>query len=201
MVKDEEAAPARTRRRGEALEHAIRLAALAELADVGYFQLTMEGIAARARTGKAALYRRWPSKRQLVFDALRHALPSPHEFDPSQSTRDNLLLALTVMNEVLAGQTSFPSVTVLGEVLHENTLRQAFVDAVIAPRLHTVESILRHGAERGETRHGPVAALIARTGPALLLQTFLLTGEAATQDELVQIVDTILMPLASPSHP
>ena len=65
----------RSRRRGDKLEHALYAAALAELADVGYGRLTMEGIAARARTGKAALYRRWPTKHALVLDALCHALP------------------------------------------------------------------------------------------------------------------------------
>ena len=44
----------RTRRRGKELEDALYDATLAELAAVGYGGLTMEGIAARARTGKAA---------------------------------------------------------------------------------------------------------------------------------------------------
>lgn len=35
----------------------------------------MEGVAARARTGKAAVYRRWPTKGDLVADALRAGLP------------------------------------------------------------------------------------------------------------------------------
>ena len=48
----------RTRRRGKELEEALYDATLAELAAVGYGGLTMEGIAARGRTGKAALYRR-----------------------------------------------------------------------------------------------------------------------------------------------
>ena len=58
----------RSRRRGEALERALYEATLAELSDVGYGGLTMEGIAARAHTGKAALYRRWGSKQELVHD-------------------------------------------------------------------------------------------------------------------------------------
>ena len=63
------------RRRGKELEDALYDATLAELAAVGYGGLTMEGIAARARTGKAALYRRWTSKHDLVQAALLYALP------------------------------------------------------------------------------------------------------------------------------
>ena len=55
----EQTATVRTRRRGKQLEDALYDATLAELAAVGYGGLTMEGIAAQARTGKAALYRRW----------------------------------------------------------------------------------------------------------------------------------------------
>jgi AcrR family transcriptional regulator len=49
---------------------AILHAALEGLAEVGYDRLTMDEIAARARAGKGALYRRWPSKAALVVDAL-----------------------------------------------------------------------------------------------------------------------------------
>jgi AcrR family transcriptional regulator len=53
-------APPATRRRGQILEHAIFDAVLDQLQTVGYTGLTMEGVAACAHTGKAALYRRWP---------------------------------------------------------------------------------------------------------------------------------------------
>lgn len=48
---------------------AILEAALEGLAQRGYDLLTMDAIAARARAGKGALYRRWPSKAALVADA------------------------------------------------------------------------------------------------------------------------------------
>lgn len=55
---------------------AIISAVLAELADVGYGQLSMDGVARRARAGKSALYRRWPSKQEMVLDAVaRVSLP------------------------------------------------------------------------------------------------------------------------------
>ncbi|MEV7028182.1 TetR family transcriptional regulator, partial [Kitasatospora sp. NPDC093558] len=62
-----EAAP--LRRRGEVLESAIFGATLQQLVTDGYARLTMEGVAAAAQTGKAALYRRWSSKEELVKDA------------------------------------------------------------------------------------------------------------------------------------
>ena len=76
------AAPAQAaslRRRGAVLERAILDAALEQLSTVGWNGLTMEGVAAGAQTGKAAVYRRWPSKEDLVADALQAGLPRIEE--------------------------------------------------------------------------------------------------------------------------
>lgn len=61
-----------TRRRGAALEADILDAVWEEIAEVGYARLTMEGVAARARTGKQVLYRRWANRAELVKAALPH---------------------------------------------------------------------------------------------------------------------------------
>jgi AcrR family transcriptional regulator len=47
--------PHRQRRRGEELEAALLAAAGDELVEVGFHRLTMESVAARARTGVAVL--------------------------------------------------------------------------------------------------------------------------------------------------
>src|SRR5262249_55546407 len=59
----------RHRRRGEALEGAIYDAVVDELAEIGYAAFTIESVAARAHTGKASIYRRWPTKQDLVVAA------------------------------------------------------------------------------------------------------------------------------------
>jgi AcrR family transcriptional regulator len=48
----------------------ITEAVLTELAEVGYGQLSMDGVARRAKAGKSALYRRWSSKQDMILDAL-----------------------------------------------------------------------------------------------------------------------------------
>src|SRR5215469_4134373 len=47
---------------------AIVAAFYAELAENGHERLTMDRVAARAGVGKAALYRRWPSKERMLAD-------------------------------------------------------------------------------------------------------------------------------------
>lgn len=63
------ASPAQTRRRGAALEAAIFAAVRDQLGELGYSGVTYEGVASAAGTGKGALYRRWPTKAEMVVAA------------------------------------------------------------------------------------------------------------------------------------
>ena len=186
----------RSRRRGEVLERALYEATLAELAEVGYGGLTMEGIAARARTGKAALYRRWCSKHDLVHAALVFALPPLPELRSGRSARENLLTMLTSHRDMLAGKTTFPGIDVIQQLLHEPEMRTIFADAVVRPRLKIVESILQAAVDDGDLDPATITPLTARVGAALINQHFLLTGEPPNRRELALVVDTVIPPRA-----
>ncbi|MDP7705548.1 MULTISPECIES: TetR/AcrR family transcriptional regulator [unclassified Mycobacterium] len=187
----------RSRRRGEVLERALYSATLAELAAVGYGGLTMEGIAARAHTGKAALYRRWASKHDLVQAAMTHNVPPLPEPRPSRSTRENLLAVFTAHRDVLAGKTDFPGLEIISQLIHEPELRAIFVDAVVVPRVKIVESILQTAVHDGDIDAATITPLTARIGSALINQHFMLTGTPPTRRELALIVDTVIPPKAS----
>ncbi len=186
----------RSRRRGEVLERALYEATLAELAEVGYGGLTMEGIAARAHTGKAALYRRWCSKHDLVHAALVFALPPLPEPHSGRSARENLLMVFTAHRDILAGKTAFPGLNIIGQLMHEPELRAIFADAVVGPRLKLVESILRAAVEDGDLDPATITPFTARIGPALINHQSLLTGVPPNRRELAHIVDTVIPPKA-----
>jgi AcrR family transcriptional regulator len=182
------------RRRGEVLERALYEATLAELAEVGYGGLTMEGIAARAHTGKAALYRRWASKCELVHDALVFALPPLPEPRSGRSARETLLTAFTAHRDVVAGKTAFPGLDIIHQLLHEPEMRAIFADAVVGPRVKIIESILRAAVDAGDIDPATLTPLTARIGPALINQHFLLTGTPPNRRELALVVDTVIPP-------
>ncbi|MCV7166117.1 TetR/AcrR family transcriptional regulator [Mycobacterium stomatepiae] len=189
----------RSRRRGKVLERALYEATLAELAEVGYGGLTMEGIAARAQTGKAALYRRWGSKHDLVHAALVFALPSLSEPRPGRSARDALLTLFTSHRDLLAGKTAFPGLHIMHQLLHEPEMRAIFADAVVRPRLKVIDSILAAAVEAGDIDAATLTPLTARIGPALINHRFLLTGEAPNRRELTLIVNAVIPPRAATS--
>lgn len=57
--------------RSERVVASVFEAALMELAEVGYTALRLDDVATRAGVAKTTIYRRWPSKFELVGDALR----------------------------------------------------------------------------------------------------------------------------------
>jgi AcrR family transcriptional regulator len=65
------------RKRNEHAHEAILEATLATLREVGYQQLTMEGVAARAGVAKATIYRWWPQKSHLIIEAVGTQLTTP----------------------------------------------------------------------------------------------------------------------------
>jgi AcrR family transcriptional regulator len=193
----QQTATIRTRRRGKELEDALYDATLAELAAVGYGGLTMEGIAARARTGKAALYRRWSSKHDLVQAALLYALPALPEPRPDRSARENLLAIFTAHGDVVAGKTAFPGLGSMNQLVHEPELRAIFADAVVGPRLRIIESVLQAGVANGEIDAATLTPYTARVGTALINQQVLLTGAPPNKRQLAHIVDTVVVRSAS----
>src|SRR5690348_509051 len=66
-------------RRSEASRRAILTAAFDLAGELGYGKLTIEAIAARAGVGKQTIYRWWPSKGTVLFDAFRLLSEGPAE--------------------------------------------------------------------------------------------------------------------------
>jgi AcrR family transcriptional regulator len=187
-----------TRRRGETLEHAIFDAVLYQLQTVGYLGLTMEGVAACARTGKAALYRRWPCKEDLVVDALDHALPSLADLPDHGDVRDDLLDLLRQMTAMVNSATGCALQGLLAEIDRDHPFARLLHERVFAPRKHTFLTVLQRAADRGQVRAGAASPLVAEVGPAMVAQRFLADGAPVPDDYVVSVVDDVVMPLLRP---
>jgi AcrR family transcriptional regulator len=83
------------RQAGEELETALLEAAWNELAEAGFARLTMESVGARAKTGVAVLYRRWPRKDDLVLAAIQHyGKTRPVDVPDTGSLRGDMLVLM-----------------------------------------------------------------------------------------------------------
>ncbi|MGW1173609.1 TetR-like C-terminal domain-containing protein [Kitasatospora sp. NPDC002543] len=188
------------RRRGEALESAIYEAVLQQLTTDGYARLTMEGVAAAAQTGKAALYRRWSSKEELVKDALRASLPAPGPAPDTGSLRGDLLEVVTRLRAAMVSELGAAVRAVMSELDHRRA--RAFVEIVlervVGPTTALIAEVLDRGTERGEVRPGSVTPLVTDLVPALLLYRIKMCGGEAVQLDPAEIVDELLLPIVRP---
>jgi AcrR family transcriptional regulator len=190
--------PGASRRRGETLERAIFEAVLEQLRAVGYVGLTMEGVADCARTGKAALYRRWPRKEDLVVDALEHALPSTAELPDHGEVREDLLDLLRRMTAMLNSPAGCALQCLLSESERDESFARLLHERVKEPRKRMFLDLLARGAERGQVRPAAATQLVAEVGPALVMQRFLADGAPVPDDYVVSVVDDVVMPLLRP---
>jgi AcrR family transcriptional regulator len=187
-----------TRRRGETLERAIFDAVLYQLRTVGYAGLTMEGIATCAHTGKAALYRRWPRKEDLVVDALHHSLPSPTDLPDHGSVREDLLDLLRRTTAILNSPTGCALQSLLAEIDRDHPFVRLLHERVLKPRKQMFLTVLQRAADRGEVRPEAVSPLVLEVGPAMVVQRFLADGAPVPDDYIVSVVDDLVMPLLRP---
>lgn len=159
--------------------------------------LTMERIAERARTGKAALYRRWPSREALIVDTLSCALPPPPGPVDGATVRDQLLSLLGEMAGTLSGPEGALARHILAELPTSAPMRATLLERLVHPRLEIMLGVLAAGVERGEVRPDAVNLTVAQVGPSVLLYRFFVVGAVSFSDA-VAVVDQVLMPLVRP---
>ncbi|TDD21332.1 TetR/AcrR family transcriptional regulator [Nonomuraea diastatica] len=192
MVTDHRKLP---RRRGEALNAAIYEATLDELAEVGYAGLTMERVAERARASKASLYRRWPSRIELVMEAVYSALPTPESSPDTGNLRDDLVAMLGRTAQALSGPAGEAMRGLLGEALRSESPLNAMRRSSQGAGRKMMEEVVRRAVERGEVDPGDVTPRRLDAGQALLRQYFLFQGTPIPDSLVVEIVDEVLVPL------
>ncbi len=94
------------RPRGEPIEHAILTATLDDLAEFGVEGLSIPRVAERASVNKTTIYRRWPTREQLVAAALAATLEQTSaDLCDTGSLRGDLLLLMRLVTARLESPT------------------------------------------------------------------------------------------------
>jgi AcrR family transcriptional regulator len=142
----------RGRPRRAATREAIVEATLELLAERGFRAATIGEIAARAGVGRNTIYRRWPSKEELVADALRELT-----VDLDDQEGDDVYTLLLewirdftrVFGDPLYGRI-LP--VVLGELQQDPGFARLFVEQIVEPRYEALVGVLTRAVESGELR-------------------------------------------------
>ena len=184
-------APARGRPRDSRADAAILAATFRQLVEVGYAGLSIESVAAEAGVAKTTLYRRHPTKKELVVAALESATP----FEPPPldlPTRQALDLFVRAAIHALIDSGAF---RILGSLLLEESrepgLLATFRARLLTPRRAMVEAMLRRGIERGELRPDIDALVVTEMIAGAIIGHHVilgLHGDDAWIDQLIEHV-------------
>lgn len=181
------------------LTTAILDATLAGVAEVGYDRLSMDDVASRAGVGKAAIYRRWPSKAVVVADAIAHWRRRLGPVDPPNtgSVRGDIE-ALVAATPDLNDADSHMIRVVVGvatAAMHNAVLAAALDDLVLSTPRQVIRAVLDQAVARKEIPAGRDLSLI----PDVVLGLNVLrviTGRPIDRVYVRRVLEDVIMPLA-----
>ncbi|WP_346621210.1 TetR-like C-terminal domain-containing protein [Blastococcus montanus] len=169
------------------------------LADEGWGRLNSDRIAARARAGKAGIYRRWPTMAALARSAVSRfsLVPVPED---GGSLRADLLGLVDCWTRPL-GREERAAASLVGAARYEDELRAGLDAALVRPLAAAVVEIGNRAAARGERPDASRLALLGAVLEAFWWQRFTAAGDGAMSPEQAErVVDDVLLPVVEPAR-
>lgn len=171
-------------------------ATLDVLAERGFDGLTTDLVAARAKAGKSTLYRRWPSKTELVLEAMSRldtgevdvtALPD------TGSLREDLLAFVRPQTP----EQDARRIGILGDLAalsrREPMIAQRAVEAAVDPWIELLRHLISRAMDRREFPQAD-AELLASVVPSIVTYRQALRAQPISNEEFVALIDGVLLP-------
>lgn len=191
-----------TRRRGAQLEAALLEAAWAELTAVGYGAFTMEGVAVRAGTSRAVLYRRWSNRPELAVAAIRQHTRLAAADIPDTGTLRGDVLALLRQVSARAGEIVGVFSFLIADHFDETGMSPAVLrERALAGEPTAMQIVLDRAVARGEIDPGRLSPRIASLPLDLVRHDLIMNRSPAPDSALIEIVDRIFLPLLGGEPP
>lgn len=187
------------RKRDHTRDPEILEAAIDVLAETGFDGMTIDMVAARAKAGKATIYRRWPSKADLVLDAVACMKAGEIDFErlPDTGTLRGDLVAMIRPRSIEDAERKLRIMAGLfGMISSSPELAQAAHAAIIEPRAAVNRMFLRRAIDRGEISPDCDIEMLANLTPAMAAFRVLMQKKPVDADFLVSLIDGVLLPAA-----
>jgi AcrR family transcriptional regulator len=159
----------------------------------GYERLTVDAVAAAAKASKATVYRRWPSKAELVLAAFTEGIRQAAVPPNTGTLRGDLLALGAIIREQSAKHAS-----TIGAVLPEMTRNPALSDAMqhefVDQRRALITDILNQAVERGEIDAAAITDELWDVLPGYLVFRNLIPGRPPTDATVTALVDQVILP-------
>jgi len=190
------AAPRRGRPRDAQAEQAILQATIAILSEAGFNHLSIEAVAARAGVGKPTIYRRWPSKRELVLDAVDRLAPP----FPTADTGDPLTDLRQIVPELLVRLTSSPVARATLALAGDPEMVSRLGERYLRPRREATADILHRAIAAGELRADIDVEMAIDMMVGTLVYRWLVTAQPVDADTARRVVDAVWESLRAPGR-
>jgi len=168
------------------------------LAEEGWGRLNSDRIAARARAGKAGIYRRWPSMSALARHAVgRFTLVATP--DDTGSLRGDLRSLVDRWTRPMDREER-AAASIVGAARHEEDLRAGLDTTLVKPLAAAVAEIGARARARGEAVDPHRMALLGSVLEAFWWQRYTAPGDGAmSADRVDAVIDEILLPIVATS--
>jgi AcrR family transcriptional regulator len=163
------------------------------LQENGYDRLTLDAVATTAQASKATVYRRWPTKAELVLAAFIEGVRQA-AVPPDTGTLRGDLLAL---GEIILEQTHQHSGTVravLVEVSNNPALNEAMQREFIDQRKTLLLYVLQQAVNRGEIDGAAISDELWDVLPGYLIFRSIIQNRPPSTDTVRALVDDVLIP-------
>jgi AcrR family transcriptional regulator len=180
------------RKRSEQSRLAILAAAFELAVEVGYANTTLEGIAARSGAGKQTIYRWWPSKADVVLDALATKTDVVVPLPDTGNFRQDLLRFL-VSSFTAATRPEFATLlrALMAQAQLDPDFGRRFRTGFLHRRRDTLRVLLDRAAERDELPRGMSADTVADVVFGVIWYRLLAT-DRPLDEELANELTTVL---------
>jgi AcrR family transcriptional regulator len=185
------------RRRDPTRDAEILDAALEVLAETGYDGMTVDMVAARAKAGKATVYRRWASKGELVVDAI--ACMKKNDIDlehlPDTGTLRGDLVAMIRPHAIQDGAKKLQVMAGITSMLaRDPQLVDAVTAAIVEPRASLNRVFMQRAIERGEISADTDVDTLAMIMPSMTAYRVLILQKPVDREFLLSLIDGVLLP-------
>jgi len=163
------------------------------LQEHGYDRLTLDAVATTAHASKATLYRRWPTKAQLVMAAFVEGTRQV-AVDPDTGTLRGDLLRLG--EQIWAHVSTHASTirAVLVEVSRSAELDAMMQEQFLDQRKALMSHVFARAVDRGEIEASAITEDLWDVLPGYLIYRSVLTGRAPSSRTVQDVVDNVLIP-------
>jgi AcrR family transcriptional regulator len=188
------------RRRDHTRDPEILEAALDVLGETGYDGMTIDMVAARAKAGKATLYRRWPSKAELVIDAVACMKLGVIDYDnlPDTGTLRGDLVAMIKPPSMRDAERKMKVMAGIVSMLAGNPeLAETARQALVEPRAAVNRIFFQRAIDRGEIPADVDLDTLCLIGPAMASYRTLILRQPVDRAYLMSIIDKIVLPAAA----